>query len=522
MDTVTGDVAKFRLQGSAKIHPVILSGGAGTRLWPLSRSAYPKQLLSLASPRTLLQETATRNLDDVGFSAPVVVCNDEHRFLVDEQLRQVGVDPQAILLEPSARNTGPAIAAAAIWLLARDPDALMLVQPSDHVIGDSAEFHRGVMRGLAAAQQGYLVTFGIKPGRAESGYGYIQAGAPLLGADGVLMVDRFIEKPERAIAEGFLKEGGYFWNSGIFLMAARACLDELARINPAMMEACEDAVRSGGVDLDFFRLGDRSFSVAPSLSIDRAVMEHTDRAAVVPVDMAWSDVGSWRALHEIGQSDADGNVIRGDVVTQGVRNSYIRSEGRLVAAIGVDNLVIVATDDAILVADSDKAGEVSSMVDTLRRDQRSEPDRHITGYRPWGNYRSVDAGERFQVKRITVKPGAKLSLQKHYHRAEHWVVVQGTALVQRGDERMLVRENESVYIPIGAEHRLENPGKMPLQLIEVQSGPYLGEDDIVRIADSYGRVAQDGASVPDGPRRSKSPTRGKSSSTDFRRPIAGH
>ena len=497
MDTVSGDVARFRLQGSAKIHPVILSGGAGTRLWPLSRAAYPKQLLSLASSRTLLQETAARNLDDVGFSAPVVVCNEEHRFLVDEQLRQIGIDPQAILLEPAARNTGPAIAAAALWLLERDPDAVMLVQPSDHVIGDAAEFHRAVMRGLAPAQQGWLVTFGIKPSRSESGYGYIHATSPLDGGDGVLAADRFVEKPEQATAERFLKEGGFFWNSGIFLMAARTCLDELARANPAMLEACGHAVRSGQEDLSFFRLSDESFSAAPSMSIDRAVMEHTGRAAVVPVEMGWSDVGSWRALHEIGRSDVEGNVTHGDVVTQDVRNSYIRSEGRLVAAIGVDNLVIVATDDAILVASADKAGEVSGMVDTLRRSQRAEPDRHVTGYRPWGSYRAIDAGERFQVKRITVKPGAKLSLQKHYHRAEHWVVVQGTALVQRGGERMLVRENESVYIPIGTEHRLENPGKMPLQLIEVQSGPYLGEDDIVRLADNYGRAARDAAGVPD-------------------------
>jgi len=488
MDTVTGDVAKFRLQGSAKIHPVILSGGAGTRLWPLSRSTYPKQLLSLASPRTLLQETAARNLDDVGFSAPVLVCNEEHRFLVDEQLRQVGVDPQAILLEPSGRNTGPAIAAAAIWLLARDPEAMMLVQPSDHVIGDAAAFHRAVMRGLAAAHQGRLVTFGIKPSRPEPGYGYIHAVTPLDGADGVLAVDRFIEKPERSVAERFVREGGFYWNSGIFLLSARTCLEELSRTNPAMMSACERAVQGGRADLAFFRLGEQPFAEAPSLSIDHAVMEHTDKAAVVPVEMAWSDVGSWRALREIGHSDEAGNVLQGDVVVQNVRNSYIRTEGRLVAAIGVDNLVVVATDDAILVADADRASEVSSMVATLRRSHRSEPDQHITGYRPWGNYRSVDSGERFQVKRITVKPGGKLSLQKHYHRAEHWVVVQGTALVQRGEEHMLVRENESVYIPIGTEHRLENPGKMPLQLIEVQSGPYLGEDDIVRIADNYGRA----------------------------------
>lgn len=487
MDVIT-DLAKFQQQGSAQIHPVILSGGAGTRLWPLSRAAYPKQLLPLVSQHSLLQETASRNLSDVGFAAPLLICNEEHRFLVDEQLRQIGVEPQAILLEPTARNTGPAIAAAALWLLARDPDALMLVQPSDHVISEPAEFHRAVMRGLAAAQQGRLVTFGVKPTRAETGYGYIQGGTPIEGADGVLAVDRFVEKPDRVTAERFLGDGGFFWNSGIFLLGARTYLDELARINPTMLTACERAVQAGHEDLAFFRLGDGPFAEAPSLSIDHAVMEHTGRAAVVPVDMAWSDVGSWHALREIGHSDADGNVLHGDVVAERVHNSYIRAESRLVAAIGVDNVVVVATDDAVLVANADDAPQVSLLVETMRRQKRSEPDQHITGYRPWGNYRSVDHGDRFQVKRITVKPGAKLSLQKHYHRAEHWVVVQGTALVQRGEERMLVRENESVYIPIGTEHRLENPGKLPLQLIEVQSGPYLGEDDIVRIADNYGRA----------------------------------
>ncbi len=485
---IIADLAKFQQQGSAQIHPVILSGGAGTRLWPLSRAAYPKQLLPLVSKRSLLQETAARNLSDVGFAAPLLICNEEHRFLVDEQLRQVDISPQAILLEPTARNTGPAIAAAALWLLARDPDALMLVQPSDHVISDPTEFHRAVMRGLAAAQQGRMVTFGVKPTRAETGYGYIQGGTPLAGADGVLAVDRFVEKPDRTTAERFFGSGGFFWNSGIFLLGARTYLDELARHNPEMLGACERAVQAGSEDLAFFRLGDEGFAAAPALSIDHAVMEQTSRAAVVPVDMEWSDVGSWHALREIGQSDGDGNVLLGDVVTERVHNSYIRSENRLVAAIGVDNVVVVATDDAVLVANADDAPNVSRLVDAMRRQNRSEPDQHITGYRPWGNYRAVDAGERFQVKRITVKPGAKLSLQKHYHRAEHWVVVQGTALVQRGEERMLVRENESVYIPIGMEHRLENPGKLPLQLIEVQSGPYLGEDDIVRIADNYGRV----------------------------------
>jgi mannose-1-phosphate guanylyltransferase/mannose-6-phosphate isomerase len=490
MDALTDQaLAKFQQQGSAQIHPVILSGGAGTRLWPLSRAAYPKQLLPLVSERTLLQETAARNLSDVGFAAPLLICNEDHRFLVDEQLRQVGIEPQAILLEPLARNTGPAIGAAALWLLARDPDALMLVQPSDHVVADTEAFHRAVMQGLAAAQAGRLVTFGIKPTRPDTGYGYIQAGAALAGADGVQTVDRFVEKPDRPTAERFLADGGFLWNSGIFLLSARAFLDELARINPAMLSSCERAMQAGQEDLAFFRLDRAAFAEAPSLSIDHAVMEHTSRAAVVPVDMAWSDVGSWHALREIGKADAAGNVLHGDVLAEKVSNSYIRSsEGRLVAAIGLDNMVIVATDDAVLVANADNAAQVAGLVQTLKKRNRSEPDQHTTGYRPWGNYRTVDAGDRFQVKRITVKPGGKLSLQKHYHRAEHWVVVHGTAIVQRGEERMIVRENESVYIPIGTEHRLENPGKLPLQLIEVQSGPYLGEDDIVRVADSYGRA----------------------------------
>ena len=487
MDTV-GTLEKFHEEGSAQIHPVILSGGAGTRLWPLSRASYPKQLLKLSSQRTMLQDTVARGLIDVGFAAPLLVCNEDHRFLVDDQLQQIGIKPQAILLEPKARNTGPAIAAAALWLLARDPDALMLVQPSDHVIASPADFHRAVMRGLAAAQEGRLVTFGIKPARPDTGYGYIQSGEALSGGDGVFGVDRFVEKPDRETAQRFVDSGAFFWNSGIFLLSARAYLGELSRINPAMLDACERAVRDGQEDLAFFRLSAEPFGEAPSLSIDHAVMEHTSRAAVVPVDMAWSDVGSWPALRDIATADGDGNVLQGDVLAERMTNSYIRSEGRLVAAVGLDNVVVVATDDAVLVADANSAAEVSGIVAKLRGQNRSESQQHVTCHRPWGHYRSVDAGDRFQVKRITVKPGAKLSLQKHYHRAEHWVVVHGTAMVQRGEERMLVRENEFVYIPIGTEHRLENPGKLPLQLIEVQSGPYLGEDDIVRVSDSYGRA----------------------------------
>ncbi len=487
MDTIAS-LARFRESGSSQIHPVILSGGSGTRLWPLSRTAYPKQLLSLVSDRSMLQETAARNQNDVGFTGPLVICNEDHRFLIDEQLKQIGVKPQAILLEPVARNTGPAITAAALWLLDKDPDALMLVQPSDHVIASLPRFHDAITHGLAAAQAGMLVTFGVKPTRPDTGYGYIQGGDPVNGSAEVLAVERFVEKPDSATAQRFVDSGVFFWNSGIFLLSARAFLDDLARLNPAMLEACEKAIRAGKQDLDFFRLDGAAFAEAPSIAVDRAVMERTDRAAVVPVDMAWSDVGSWRSLREISQPDDDGNVLRGDVVASRVRDSYIRSDGRLVAAIGVENVVVVATDDAVLVADAETAGELSQVVETLRQRNRPEPLTHVTTYRPWGYYRTVDTGLRYQVKRIMVKPGARLSLQKHFHRAEHWIVVQGTALVQRGEEHLLLRENESLYIPIGAEHRLENPGKLPLQLIEVQSGPYLGEDDIVRIEDQYGRA----------------------------------
>jgi mannose-1-phosphate guanylyltransferase/mannose-6-phosphate isomerase len=487
MDAVV-DLGKFRALGPTQITPVILSGGSGTRLWPLSRALYPKQLLPLVSEQTMFQETVARGLSDTGFSSPVVICNEEHRFIVDEQLRALGVQPAGVLLEPVGRNTGPAVAAAAFWLAAKDPNAMMLVEPSDHLIAAPAEFHRGVAKGVMAAQNGKLVTFGVKPTRPETGYGYIQVQSAGEGGGDITTVERFVEKPDHETAQRFVASGLFYWNSGIFLLSARHYLDELQRLHPAMFDACKRAVEGGKEDLGFFRLQAAAFGEAPSLSVDRAVMEHTDRAAVVAVDMSWNDIGSWEALRVVGSPDQDGNVVHGDVVLEGVRNSYIRSESKLVVGIGVDDVVVVATDDAVLVARADKAAAVSRVVEQLSQRNRTEPLQHPTNYRPWGYYRSIDVGDRYQVKRIMVKPKAKLSLQKHFHRAEHWIVVCGTALVQRGQETMLLHENESIDIPVGTEHRLENPGLLPLHIIEVQSGAYLGEDDIVRLSDSYGRA----------------------------------
>jgi mannose-1-phosphate guanylyltransferase/mannose-6-phosphate isomerase len=473
--------------GNYNIHPVILAGGSGTRLWPLSRAVYPKQLLALTSQQTLLQETVERNRMEMGFNSPILVCNEEHRFLIEDQMREIGVQPQAIMLEPAARNTAPAIAAVALWLQQREPDAVMLVQPSDHSIGADGEFHRAIYAALPAAQDGSLLTFGIRPTRPETGYGYIKIGAPLPNSDRVRRVDRFVEKPDAETAARFVESGIFWWNSGIFLMSVRYFLEELGKLHPEMLAACREAVDQGVVDRGFFRLDATAFAKASALSVDRAVMELTDRAAVVPVDLSWSDLGSWQALRDAGTPDANGNVVIGDVILEDAKRSYLRCDDKLLTVLGVDNLIVVAMDDVVLVANADRANEVPNLVEKLRQSNRSERLQHRTVYRPWGYYRSVDAGERFQVKRLMVKPGAQLSLQKHYHRAEHWVVVQGTALVQCGDDTKLVRENESVYIPIGTTHRLENPGRVPLHLIEVQSGAYLGEDDIVRMADSYGR-----------------------------------
>ena len=487
-----------------KIFPVILSGGSGTRLWPLSRALLPKQLLRLVTDKTMLQETALRAHSLAGRRAgdtapgdfevmpPLVVCGNEHRFMVAEQLREIGLAPLGILLEPVARNTAPAVAVAAHYLLAIDPQALMLVLPADHVITEVAAFHQAVGEAAALAGAGALATFGIVPTAPETAYGYIRSGAPVRPGEPGRRVERFVEKPDLATAQAFVASGNYLWNSGMFLFRAGRYLEELGQFQPAMLAACAAAVRDGYRDLDFCRLEEQAFAACPSDSIDYAVMEQTAHAVVLPADLGWSDVGSWSALWEVqkqqGNVSASGNVVRGDVYLDGADNCLVRAESRLVALLGVRDLVVVETDDAVLVAHRDQVQRVRQVVERLQQLGRSEHQQHRKVYRPWGSYEGIDIGERFQVKRIIVNPGGKLSLQMHYHRAEHWVVVSGTASVTCGDKVMLLSENESTYIPIGMTHRLENPGKLPLHMIEVQSGSYLGEDDIVRLQDAYQRV----------------------------------
>ena len=465
----------------AQLQPVLLSGGSGTRLWPLSREAYPKQFLPLAGDDTMVQAT-WRRVEALADLAPIVVANEEHRFLVAEQLRQVGAPVPAILLEPVGRNTAPAIAAAALQAMAGGADPLLLVLPSDHVVRDVAGFQRAVREASSAAEAGALVTFGIVPDAPETGFGYIQAEA----GDGLRQVLRFVEKPDAATARSYLDAGGYYWNSGMFLFRASRYLEELARFRPDIVDAVRAAHVAARHDGDFVRLDKDAFSACPSDSIDYAVMEETADAMVLPVDIGWNDVGSWSALWDVAERDADGNAHHGDVIAVDSRNSYAYAQ-RLVALVGVDDIVVVETDDAVLVARKDKVQEVKQVVARLKQEQRSQAVLHREVHRPWGSYDSVDNGGRHQVKRIKVKPGAALSLQMHHHRAEHWIVVSGTAKVTRGDETLLLSENESTYIPLGVKHRLENPGKVPLELIEVQSGSYLGEDDIVRFEDVYGR-----------------------------------
>ncbi len=474
---------------SGALVPVILCGGTGTRLWPLSRASYPKQYWPLAGTGedTLLQQTQQRLAGLPGLGAPLLICNEDHRFIVAEQLRQIGVEPQAILLEPVGRNTAPAVAVAALQATAHGEDPLLLVLAADHVIRDAATFRATVTAGMAAAEAGQLVTFGIVPTAPETGYGYIEAAQSLLGANEPLPIARFVEKPDRATAEQFLATGRFTWNSGMFLFKASAILAELERLAPEVVSACRSALEHDSADLDFLRLEREAFASCPSVALDVAVMERTDRGAVLPLEAGWSDVGSWSALWETADQDSDGNVLRGRVISEGSSNCYLRSEHRLVVGLGVEDLVVVETDDVVLVAHRDRAQEVKAIVGRLEREGAPESKAHRKIYRPWGSYDGVTEGERWQVKRIVVNPGASLSLQMHHHRAEHWIVVQGTAVVEKDGGRELVGENQSTYIPLGCRHRLSNPGKIPVELIEVQSGPYLGEDDIVRFEDRYGR-----------------------------------
>ncbi|HSN71658.1 MAG TPA: mannose-1-phosphate guanylyltransferase/mannose-6-phosphate isomerase, partial [Steroidobacteraceae bacterium] len=471
--------------------PVVLSGGSGTRLWPLSREGYPKQLLPLVGRGTMLQETLARleGVDEVG--APIIVCNESHRFMVAEQLREVGTTAHAILLEPVGRNTAPAVAVAAMAAVSpgrgreRDTaDPVLLVLPADHVIRDVAAFQSAVRIGLTEAEAGRLVTFGIVPTAPETGYGYIRRGA---GSGPAYPVQRFVEKPSLEAAEEYLESGEYYWNSGMFMFRATTVLDELRELSPAIYDACVQAMMSASRDLDFTRLPAREFGDCPSDSIDYAVMEKTRHAVVVPLDAGWSDVGSWSALHQAVPADASGNVAIGDVLSIDSRECYVQATSRLVATVGLEGHVVVETKDAVLVVPKDRVQDVKLIVQELKRRGRYETSLHREVFRPWGSYDSVDAGDRFQVKRLVVKPGASMSLQLHHHRAEHWIVVSGTARITRGDEVVLLEENQSIYIPIGTKHRIENPGRIPLHIIEVQSGSYLGEDDIVRFEDVYGR-----------------------------------
>lgn len=478
---------------AVRLFPVILSGGSGSRLWPLSREEFPKQLQPLTSDKSLLQETALRlgTVAGLDIQPPIVVCNEAHRFIVAEQLRALGLEPKAVVIEPQGRNTAPAAAVAAL-LLEERPDDLMLIMPSDHSVRDPEAFRDAVVAAAKVAQEGHLVTFGIRPNAPATAYGYIKRGVQL-GAR-AFTVEKFVEKPDAETAARFLREGGYDWNGGIFLCPVGLYLSELTRGEPEIVPACRRALKEGKTDLFFFRLDPAEFARVPSQSIDYGVMEKTDKAAVVPVDMGWSDVGSWSALHEETAHDAAGNTVIGDVMMIDTSDTYVRSEKQLTAVIGLKNMIVVVTPDAVLVADKAHDQAVKKVVEQLKAKGRSEATAQIRTYRPWGWFQNIDEGSRFKVKRICVKPGAQLSLQKHWHRSEHWVVVTGTAIVTRGTDEYLLRENESTYLPAGTIHRLSNPGQVELHMIEVQSGEYVGEDDIVRIADNYGRSGEGDAS----------------------------
>lgn len=464
--------------------PVILAGGNGVRLWPLSRRARPKQFLSLEDDRSLLARTLSR-LEGLAVAPPIVICQEAHRFLAAEQLRQAGIEGAILLLEPEGRGTAPAIALAALLVQREGCEGPLLVLPSDHHVGDDDAFRDALAIATYLAEEGRLVTFGVVPTRAETGYGYLQAGAPL-GAEG-FMVARFVEKPDVVRAEAFLATGDHYWNSGIFVLRPADALEALATHAPRILDACREALEGAARDLDFLRPAKAAFLACPAESIDVAVMERTDRAAMVPLDAGWSDIGSWQALWEVLRHDDEDNALRGDVICEASRGLLVHAESRLVATLGVEDLVIIETNDAVLVADRTRSQALRGLVERLEASGRPETRQTRTVFRPWGHYETVDGGERHQVKHITVKPGARLSLQLHHHRAEHWIVVSGTARVTLDDETFLVGENESTFIPVGRVHCLENPGLIPLELIEVQSGSYLGEDDIVRLNDRYGR-----------------------------------
>lgn len=469
------------------IFPVVLCGGSGTRLWPLSRTLLPKQFLPLVTRKTMLQETLLRLGGMAQLQAPLVVCSNDHRFLAAEQLREIGVTSMAQILEPAGRNTAPAVAVAALCVADSDPQGVMLVLPADHLIRDVGGFHEAAAKAAVLAGAGRLVTFGIVAREPETGYGYLERGDAIAGTKNAYQVARFVEKPDETHAREFIASGRFYWNSGMFVFTASRYLEELRKYRPDILKSATQAWRKSTRDLDFIRLDETAFLASPAESIDYAVMEQTRDAAMVEADIGWNDIGSWTALWQAGSPDAAGNVTLGDVHTDNARNCYVRAEDRLVAAVGVEDLIIVETADAVLVTHKDCSQDVKKVVESLKSKQRDEYLVHKRVYRPWGYYEGLDDGERFQVKRIMVKPGSKLSLQMHHHRAEHWVVVSGTAKVVRGEETLLLSENESTYIPLGTKHRLENVGKVPLHLIEVQSGSYLGEDDIVRFEDDYKR-----------------------------------
>ncbi len=469
------------------IIPVILAGGSGTRLWPLSRQHYPKQLLKLFGDKTMLQQTLLRLTGLSDLAAPIVVCNVEHRFMVAEQLHEIGLTDSAIILEPLARNTAPALALAALHARDKATNPTLLVLSADHMIRDVEQFQRAVKIAVEAAEQNHLVTFGVHPTHPETGYGYIKTRQNPENPQESYAVEQFVEKPNLETAQGYLKAGCYYWNSGMFVFKSDVFLNELQTHSPAVVKAAEQSRVLAVRDLDFIRVDKESFATAPNISIDYALMEKSTNVVCVPLNAGWSDVGDWKSFWDVSQKDSLGNSFIGDSIDVGSTNTLVFSNDKLVATLGVDNLMIINTPDAVLIADKSQAQHVKTIISHIEKQNRSEHLQHREIYRPWGCYDAIDDGDRYQVNRIRVKPGASLSLQLHHHRAEHWIVVKGTALVQRGDETMLLSENESTYIPVGTRHRLSNPGKIPLEIVEVQSGPYLDEDDVIRYEDSYGR-----------------------------------